>query len=326
MGSLKMIWFKREQGNPQIATLIKLASLLAMVVLPTIGAAQNYEALPIHADYVFPERSDFDSDRAYRDAFRTVKNRLSAARSAVGEAVKSGSANFGADGDKYMLQYRLASMTQPEDRYLSRLGSARADFLKLYMDRSSPAVRRNVIAKVLPQLEKLALSEQFHPAVRLNAVTMIGLLDARVGESSSPPVPSPEAYASLKKIWATADTLDAVRAGALSGIRRFAEISRRSASEESIAGEIKGEMIAILDGKAAGQDKWKPDFDYWMKRRATQILGFIGEGDDTVAAIAKVMKQPSGENERNNFWLRHDGLVALANLKFNRLNLSLIHI
>ena len=293
---------------------------LLMVSICSGVSAQNYKSLPIHSDFIYPERGDFGTDKEFRDESRKVKSRLSEARSTVSEAVKDGSANFGLNGDKYMLQFRLASMTQTEDRYLSQLGEMRADFMKLYLDRSSTAVRRSVISKILPELEKISLDQDYHPAVRLNAVSMIGLLDDRAGSSSGPPIPSTAAYGALKKIWSSANSSDAVRAGALSGIRRFAEISRRSDSEQSIAGDVKSEMIAILSGTARGQDSWKPDFDYWMKRRATQILGFIGEGGDVVDAVSTVMKQAQKEGERDVFWLRYDGLVALANLKFRQLD------
>ena len=310
-----------QQLMNQIAGMVWLVcSLMLVFVLASLANAQNYEALPIHPDFVLPKKNDFDNPSEYRAADREVKNRLKAARSAVTNAVKSGNTNFGPDGDKYMLEYRLARMTQTSDAFLSSLGILRTDFMKQYMDRKPAAIRRAVITKVLPELEKIALGDQFHPAVRVNAVTMIGLLDERGGDSGTPPVPSAAAYQSLKRIWAANGTLEAVKAGALSGVRRFAEISRRGPGDQSSVGDIKNEMLAILGGTAAGQDKWKPDFDYWMKRRATQILGFIGEGNDVVDAVTKTMKTASEDGKRNNFWLRYDGLQALANLRFAQLD------
>ena len=298
-----------------------VCSLVLLALSVSVSSAQNYKSLEIHPDYIFPQSADFTEAKAYRDAYRTVKARHSESRSAVTDAIKSGSPNFGADGDKYMLQYRLASMTQTSDAYLSRLGSFRTDFLKLYMgSRASANIRRTVIGKVLPELEKIALDDQFHPAVRVNAVSMIGLLDQQAGDSGTPPVPSAAAYASLKKIWADRTAGEAVRASALSGIRRFAEISRRGERDESSVGDFKGQAIAILKGSSPGQDDWQPDFDYWMKRRATQILGFIGTGNDVVDAIVAVMKEETKPGEHNNFWLRFDGLQALANLRFDQLD------
>ena len=51
------------------------------------------------------------------------------------------------------------------------------------------------------------------------------------------------------------------------------------------SGNCCPQLVAIIDGSAPGQEQWSDDLDYWMKRRATQILGFIGEGNQVLDSV-----------------------------------------
>jgi hypothetical protein len=128
----------------------------------------------------------------------------------------------------------------------------------------------------------------------------------------------------LKAIWSDNNAPPYVRVAAISGIRRFAEISRWGRNAEALGRELQPQLIEIVNGKFAGQGQWPPEMDYWLKRRATQILGYFGEGPELVAAASNVMKGEIAIVTRDNFWLRFDGLQALGNLKFDKLDRAAI--
>ncbi|MEM9410100.1 MAG: hypothetical protein AAGA30_03235, partial [Planctomycetota bacterium] len=285
-------------------------------------AAQDYDSLPINPGFVIPPDLD-DATREERTARRAeqrkVKTRITDAKKATSNIIKSNGANITGDADLYLREYRLAQMTQTDIETLSRLGQLRSSFVKDYLSsRIGATTRRAVIQKTLPILNQLANGDAYHPAVRINAVTLIGLLDLEAGTTGSPPNPSPEAYQSLKRIFQTAKE-DYLKIAALSGIRRFAEVTRRR-NQAVVGSDIKGQFTSIVKGKAQGQKEWNDDMDYWLKRRSTQILGFIGEGNDVITASKDVMNAKDIAVERDDFWLRFDGLEAISHLKFNALD------
>lgn len=218
---------RNEQRYLTAATWLIVATLAALLAASQTSA-QDYERIEINPKFVLPKESDFapEDRREYRNQYRKIKSQISDARDNVEDALKAGSTNFSTDGELYLREYRIAQMTQSEDLYLSNLGRLRSEFLREFLDRrAAPQTRRPMIEKIVPLLEEI-VQKNYHPAVRLNAVTLIGLLDEREGDSSVPPTPSPAAYESLKRIWNNTELTEAIRVGAMSGIRRFAELSR----------------------------------------------------------------------------------------------------
>ena len=117
-------------------------------------------------------------------------------------------------------------MTQTNPEKLGQLGRLRTEFLGLLFPKSAlTGYRRNVIQQILPNLVSIANNSKFHPAARVNAITTIGLLDEAVGSSSVPPTPSTAAYNALRQMFTANDSETFVKVEALSGIRRFAELS-----------------------------------------------------------------------------------------------------
>lgn len=295
-----------------------LIAAISLLLIQSLAHGQE-DSLPIHPDYVLPDIPEDLSRKEKKAITDKVKRALARGRDSVKTAAKSGTPNFGAEGNKYIQQYLIAKMTQTDDSTLSKLGALRTSFMDLVMPKSSsPNYRRSVINSVLPTFVQIANNKDFHPAVRVNAVTAIGLMDTSIGNSSTPPTPSTAAYNALREIFTNDDSESFVKVEALSGIRRFAELSRRGTGN-AMGSDIQSSFTAIVDGSATGQDQWSDDLDYWLKRRATQILGYVGQGNDVVSTATKVMKGENLNIERDPFWLQYDGLQALKNLKFQNL-------
>ncbi len=318
----------KTQLTRHIKMMVTWLLAVTLAMLASSLFAQDFKSLPINGRFIKPEvglEETRDDKNARRQKEREVKAALSSGRKAITDAGKSGNANFGPGGELYLREFRLAEMTQSDSETLGRLSKLRAKFIKDFLPtRMPPATRRALIGITLPVLQNIINDDEFHPAVRVNAVTLVGFLDSAGGGSGNPPIPAPEAYQLLRNLVTNTNTPEFIRVSAISGVRRFAEITRRSASQNVIAEDIQSQLVAIVEGKANGQQDWSPDLDYWLKRRATQILGFIGEGKPVIDAVTKVMKGEELNTEMDPFWLRFDGLQALQNLKFENLDGSLV--
>ena len=298
MTKAKVIAIDSEKRRARIrfAVVFGFTLIVMMTVMALQCVAQDFQSLSIDAAFTGADATD----------------KIKAADRVVKDAAATGS--FGAEGDLYMLGYWIPRMTQTDTKTLSSLGKYRVAFLKKFLDKKmSPTGRRSVIGKLLPELRKIAGNDKFHPAVRVNAVTIMGMLYDSQQEKW--PSPSPAAYAALKEILNSASAKDYLKVAALSGIANFAEVSR-GGNRNSIPGQdLKSQLAAIINGKSAGQDKWSDDLNYWMKRRATQVFGQIGTAD-TIDISSAVMKGKNLNVDRDDFWLRYDGLNALRNLRF----------
>ncbi len=307
----------------QAAGLWLLTMAMLLLSNPVVSAQDNFDSMSINPDFVLPEvPSDASREerRAIKVEYDKIKTAINGGRNSVRDAAKLGSPNFGAAGDKYLREYLLASMTQTDVETLSQLGSLRKSFMDLTLPKSSAAsYRRTVIQKMLPWIVEIANNEKFHPAVRVNMVAMMGLMDIDTGSSSVPPTPSNAAYNALKTIFTNDASPLYLKIEAISGIRRFAELSRRLGGTV-LGSELESEFTAIIEGKSNGQDDWNDDLNYWLKRRATQILGFVATADRLVSTATTVMKTGSTDVDRDDFWLRYDGLNALKNMKFSSVN------
>ena len=117
--------FEKERSRRLRAIMVWLATVLSLAVLTNWVQGQDYESLPIHPDYIFPDLPDDLSRQEKKAATDKIKDAITAGRNAVKSNAKEGNANFGAAGDKYVRNYLLAEMTQTEPEKLGQLGSQR---------------------------------------------------------------------------------------------------------------------------------------------------------------------------------------------------------
>ncbi len=287
----------KARSRIRFAIVVGFTLIVLMWALSVQCFAQDYKSMSVN--------------QAFNGANGTAKRKASDGIVKAAEAT----GNFGAEGDLYMLGYWIPRMTQTDRTTLSSLGKYRAAFLKKFLSKKmSAAGRRGVIRKLLTPLTQIAKNKDFHPAVRVNAVTIMGMLYD--SHAQKWPTPSPAAYNALKGILNDAANEDFLKVAAISGIANFAEVSRGGGSNSVPGQDLKTQLAAIIASTAPGQDKWSDDLNYWMKRRATQLLGHIGTGD-TVKVTSAVMKGKDLKVERDDFWLRYDGLNSLRNLRFD---------
>ncbi len=190
--------------------------------------------------------------------------------------------------DSWFTRYFFPLMTDPKE--LGNIAEMRQEFFKKYYstiknDVQGQQVRDRLNGLTLNFMKNLAIVTprgEFHPAVRYNAMLIIGDLDSRGAETQgggSPADPWNDALVVLKDELVSDKQIDAVRVAALIGINRHAEFNRyrpagRRIPDASIAVLIKPILdIANAKEPPAGRT---PAGHNWMRRQAVEILSHFG--------------------------------------------------
>jgi len=126
-------------------------------------------------------------------------------------------------------------------------------------------------------------NRNFHPAVRVNAMLMIGELNAEEKGSRSEPLPKalPVMLAALNE----ADYIDGVKVAAMIGIARHAEAGIADPAMQKQVGSV---MFALLKSlSAAGRS---PEGHAWMRAQAADVLANLGSAAGSEAVVTEMSK------------------------------------
>lgn len=153
----------------------------------------------------------------------------------------------------------------------------------------------------------------FHPAVRVNAMLMVGRLNASGG---NPPAPLPQALPAMVAAVRDPQQIDAVRVAALIGILRHAE----SGISDPDARKAVADMAANLAAAPTPPAGRTPEGHAWIRARAVEILGAMGwVGNATAGNIgepaAKLLADIAADPQQT-IWLRCAAGRALGGLRY----------
>ena len=303
------VWFKLFVGSLVVAGLLGSGS-----------SAQEFETIKI-ADRYIPAtitlREPKDEQSRLRQQISETKARIRDESSRAQDALKNNTSR-NSEFDGFFKEYVFAEMTQTDDSVLSNLGAKREDFFRKYMSSDkSGANRQHLIDQIiLPTMQRIA-DGNFHPAVRLNAVLLIGMTNSAEGNSLANELPTPNGSAAkyLLSLLSREQLPLYLRVGAITGLHRVAQIEGNLARLDGAdVKQLGNYSLALTEGKATGQDAWPRDVNYWLQRRAVQILGFLrnaGPAGEVVGALLTVL-----DNDKNEFYLRLDAVQALGQLNY----------
>lgn len=166
--------------------------------------------------------------------------------------------------------FRVAELTWNEN--LTDLPKKRGNFKTrdLAMCGKAPdqEVHTLLNKKLLEMVSNIAISDEYHPAVRYNCMLLIGQLDQiEPAINGTGAVPLPEALVRLKQAAGDPKQIDAVRIAAMDGIVRHCELS--------VAEPVRRELAPMLEAIIADK-KPSPvgtrDGQLWLRHRASQAL------------------------------------------------------
>ena len=142
------------------------------------------------------------------------------------------SARFATDRAQFMEffeKYYFPAMTRFAPNDLAQLGRMRDDLFGRFLWASTDEnLQRELTQMALKKLQPVERSSKYHPAVRYNAILIVGMLDQTYAAPGRPPVPLKEASAELKLIVDYAADGKPVPSflvvGALVGLQRHAHL------------------------------------------------------------------------------------------------------
>jgi len=125
-------------------------------------------------------------------------------------------------------------------------------------------------------------NRNFHPAVRVNAMLMIGELNAEEKGSQSDPLPKalPVMLASLSE----SDYIDAVKVAAMIGIARHAEAD---IADPAVRTQVGSTMLALL--KSPCPASRTAEGHAWLRAQAADVLGQLGTVSGAATEMARIV-------------------------------------
>lgn len=249
------------------------------------------------------------------------------------EAILRGSEPFDSQETKdylqsYYTRYYFPLLTHP--KHIGDWPDFRVKFLRTL---SIPTLQEPPLLQVHDFLVELTyqamiplIRGNYHPAVRCNAMLMLGQLNSQdplfIGDKKRPPVPRIESMKVMLDELANPKQIDGVKAAALVGILRHVEIDRQLAdtppgSPRRLVGNaetlIADAMLKLVNEKDAPEGRSREGHD-WMRRRAVEVLGYLGtpgQNNTVVTALDGVLTDINAPVS-----LRCSAAEALGRLKF----------
>jgi len=237
-------------------------------------------------------------DRSKRMKLRNDINRILAGRSPVNE-------NF----DKWYNLFILPRMTRYEpiaDTVPNPLGQLSEWRYEFYQDLRIAAKNEVVHGRlnnlVFDYMSKV-VKDNYHPAVRYNAMLIIGDLNQRElvvsGGAKSLPVAWHDKLEFIVGEVISPDQIDAVRVAGLIGTKRHVELDSLSSGGSPIPQGVKSELASRLLQVVVAKcpSDRSPGGHAWMQRQAIQILALLKSEDNQGAVTKELLAIISDEEQ-----------------------------
>lgn len=295
------------------------AFVLGLVVLAwwagmsasVFGQDVTFKVLPILAEFdTRPDpatgRVDSAKRAAYGERQRLVNEILTGAA-----GLNDNRAAF----DQWYLEVVFPMMAQDTNEALAAMPTLREEFFSI-LERASNQEAYTHLVKDLafPTFRDIAV-DSYHPAVRLNAATIVGRLDARMGRGRDvAPEPLAEALPVLLQWFEDGAQPEFLRIGSLYGIERHASIDGQKTAgrwDDALRLRVQSALLPLLQPAPEGRSA---EADYWMKRLACRALGGtreVGNNAEVAAALRAVLVDASMAVP-----LRCEAAIAYGKMRF----------
>ena len=183
-------------------------------------------------------------------------------------------AGFGTDQTAvadYLMKFQFPMMTKYGPDELARLAADRVRHFKLIAAAANAGSQQFLVDITLKAARVLA-RDNYHPAVRYNAVLMLGDLDKQLATSTTPAVPLPAATKELLELASQGKINgvvipESVKLGALIGLERHSRLGMDPALTE----QSKKTMLGVIADREAGEGV-EQDVHDWVRTLASQVL------------------------------------------------------
>jgi hypothetical protein len=205
--------------------------------------------------------------------------------------------------DNYFQKYYFPAMTSSDPDGLAAVGKMRDDLFKWLRSATVQNAQDHLTNLAFKSMGQIvgAQDPAYHPAVRYNAILIIGLLDQKSGERQ-PPEPLPAALKPLTAVVDMATTSTrfppSVILGAVIGLDRHAQY-RQTLSPEGASG-MSAALVKLVAHKEPIQEMDRDSYS-WLRLRAAGVLarlGSVGEKNAVHDAIGKLATSARSLDDR----------------------------
>ncbi|MDA7950970.1 MAG: hypothetical protein MPJ24_05720 [Pirellulaceae bacterium] len=220
----------------------------------------------------------------------------------------------------YLRDYRIAQMTQFDEATLAELPEFRRKFLKetVLLVGITEARHQEVVDLAFNELKVIAV-ENYHPAVKYNAISLIGDLHQTEGQKNgstrSAPVPYQPATDFLISLLQSPSSSEADKIAALRGIWTHSMYHHTLEAKDQIPSAtvqaISTEMTKILDSQPASEIS--QSVHEWKQRRAISTLAAIGETGGGNAVFNRLRNLMNDKN--SSLPIRLEALEGVVKLR-----------
>jgi hypothetical protein len=279
-------------GLRRFLVLLTAASALLAWGSPTLFA-QSKGPDPIEDENgykVLPPFAKFVTDRAAEVKVKAQVRGVIDGRNELSE--------FRTYFDSYYRLHYFPMMTQTNEKALQELPEERFRFIRDHLEGcKNDEVHEHIIDLALANLVPI-VQDNFHPAVRYNALLIIGSLNqteaVRIGDVKATPEPHSRALPILYSEFTKAENPDLLKVAALIGLVRHLEWDPYRATPIPPA-QRTAVLKALLDLATQKQppEGRSEDGHAWMRRRAIEGLGHSGAVKaeaNVVAALEDILK------------------------------------
>lgn len=207
--------------------------------------------------------------------------------------------------DDYFNKFYFSDMTRTEDMELGLLGKKRYELFSKYLwATSNAALQRDLTEMAYKKMREIVIAKDppYHPAVRYNAVLVLGMLDQQYAAGNQKPKPLPEANTFLSQIVSLAGDDKPVPPplvlGALIGLERHAQL-RDGLPPESITAMTTA-LLKLVSREQPIQEM-DPDAYAWIRLRAASALaklGGVGDKNSVHNAVVKLIATNKSLDDR----------------------------
>ncbi|NOY43674.1 MAG: hypothetical protein GXP26_17795 [Planctomycetes bacterium] len=226
-------------------------ALCFVVALAQPASAQQYKTIPPKITGGAAKQLRTKAKSAFRDAASYQANK---------QAI-----------DQYYGQFYFPLMTAHAPESLGRLGKARDSLLREIRGAKVPAAQKQVTELTQKAMHSISRAD-CHPAVRYNAVLILGALDEKQETRLAPPVPLSAATKSLIELIETDSFKDvkvpaSLKLGAWVGLERHAHCG----VAQEHAGKLTQAALKLIAQEEPPTDV-ALEVHHWMKCQAARVL------------------------------------------------------
>ncbi|MEE3372788.1 MAG: hypothetical protein VX346_25865 [Planctomycetota bacterium] len=231
-----------------------------------------------------------DDAKASKATERKIKTAAGNARKALANGIAD-AAQFNA----YYTTYYFPRMTRYDPVSLGELAGNRQELLRRLQSSRNPAAKTALNNLALTEMAKL-VTGNYHPAVRYNAMLLVGAINSREGRSTNPvqePLPVPQAMVIMLAALEQPDQHDAVTVAALVGVLRHVDLDRQLEALQGRNGFIDAtsrQRIATIARTLVEQQAPPAGRSLaghtWIRRRALEILGSVPGSAGSLATLS----------------------------------------